>query len=482
MKETESRRFSELIDWASQHGARLHPSLEIYNDDTTKFSLRVRQSSASQLPIPDGKVEQEGFGAVSCPVSTTLSYLNALIGGPVTISAQQEQHLSPTFPPRFMEQVPPHVIGRFFLIQQYLQGNASFWRPYIATLPQLEQISSWTLPAFWPEDDIDLLEGTNAHVAIQEIQANVKREFKQARKILKEENFGDWQDYSRMLYNWAFCIFTSRSFRPSLILSPPAKQEISAIMPPGCELDDFSILQPVFDIANHSMTAHYTWDVSSDPLSCRLVCRDTYQPGDQVFNNYGLKSNSELLLGYGFILPETPEIHNDYVHVRKRGQEEASSSAAGNNKPKDFLISLRPINHPSSLLGRSRQLNLGGSQLHALAQFAHFEPALIYDLAFAMSTDEEKAIVDKLMSSGLDESTEAAAELQGLENLVVRIQEALCAKLQFDYQRLNETDPTAVDETDGEAWEPATQNQQMAVEYRRQCEKVLLAALQAVAL
>ncbi|KAK3313106.1 hypothetical protein B0H66DRAFT_386093 [Apodospora peruviana] len=479
MKDADQKRITELSEWAQRHGAKLNPSLEIYNDDITKFSLRVKETAS---PLPTTSDAQNGFGAVSCPLSTTLSFLNAVAAGPVSLSPQtQEERPGPAFPPQIMDTVPPHVIGRFFLIKQYLEGTNSFWWPYIASLPQPEHISSWTLPAFWPEDDIDLLEGTNAHVAIQEIKANVKREFKQARKILKEGNFPNWQDYTRMLYNWAFCIFTSRSFRPSLILSQPAKEHVSKLLPQGCELDDFSILQPLFDIANHSMTARYAWDVSSDPSCCQLVCKDTYQPGDQVYNNYGLKSNSELLLGYGFILPETAELHNDYVHVRKRQQEEDAGSLSS-NKPKDFLISLRPINHPSSLVGRARQLNFDSTvQLHSLPQFAHFEPALIYDLAFAMSSEQEKQAVEQSISapSRTEDHQSDNAFPTGLESLVDRIKEALYAKLQYDHQRLKETDPTAGEEGE-EAWQPANGNQRLALEYRRQCENVLLNAMRAL--
>ncbi|KAM7190865.1 ribosomal lysine N-methyltransferase set10 [Naviculisporaceae sp. PSN 640] len=472
MKEAEAKRFSELTSWACQHGASLHPSIEIYNDDLTKFSLRVKQS-ASPLPA-DGA---ESFPAVSCPYTITLSFLNALSGGPFA-KYEEQTTPNPTFPPKFMDQVPPHVIGRFFLIHEYLKGRDSFWWPYIATLPQPEQISSWTLPAFWPEEDVDVLEGTNAHVAIQEIQANVKREFKQARKILKEEDFQNWQDYSKMLYNWAFCIFTSRSFRPSLILPEPVKAKASSLLPADCEIDDFSILQPLFDIANHKMTAGYTWDIVSNPEACCLLCPDKYQPGEQVFNNYGLKSNSELLLGYGFILPETPELHNDYVHVRKRG---GATEKEADDRPKDFLISLRPMSDPSSVLGNSRQLSANASQLHTISQFAHFEPGLIYDLAFAISTDEEKALIGDLISTTAQPQTGQVPE--GLQELVGRIQQALSAKLQYDYQLLEQTDPASVygEEESGEPWKPANRNQELALEYRKQCEKVLLAALRSVA-
>ncbi|AEO58552.1 hypothetical protein MYCTH_2080826, partial [Thermothelomyces thermophilus ATCC 42464] len=355
MNQHDTCRFGALVEWAEQHGARLHPSVEIYLDPVSKYSLRVSPSATEGL--------QPGFAAVSCPARITLSYLNALVDGLLDPSAlsdrsaqsarlDQETSSTGAFPPRFTRSVPPHVLGRFFLVKEYLKGKDSFWWPYIATLPPPEQVAVWALPPFWPDHDIAYLEGTNAHVAIQEIQENVKREFKQARKLLKEEDFPDLPAYTQLLYKWAFCIFTSRSFRPSLVLSDATKRRLSALLPQGVQLDDFSVLQPLLDIANHSPTARYTWDTTSVPDTCRLICHDPYQPGTQVYNNYGLKTNSELLLAYGFILPETPSLHNDYVHVRKRARQQPQPQPQHQQEqppPQSFLISLRPMAHPSSL-------------------------------------------------------------------------------------------------------------------------------------
>ncbi|KAK4120650.1 SET domain-containing protein [Parathielavia appendiculata] len=458
MKESDKARFDELLEWAQQHGAELHPSLEIYHDRLTKFSIRVKNSCTHGL--------QPGFRAVTCPVSTTLSFLNALVDGPLNISSSYQQ--TGAFPPTFMAMIPPHVIGRFFLIKEYLKRKDSFWWPYIGTLPQPEHINAWALPAFWPEDDIAHLKGTNAHFAIEEVQANVKREFKKAKKILKEAEFPNWQEYTPLLYKWAFCIFTSRSFRPSLILSDAAKQHISALLPAGCQPDDFSFLQPLFDIINHSMTASYSWDTTSDPTSCQLICHDAYQPGDQVYNNYGLKTNSELLLGYGFILPETRFFHNDYVHVRKRNQEDDSEGSVEdtNSKPRDFLISLHPISWHTSLVGQSRVARDGLiSRLASLPCFSHFEPALVDDLA---------------MTSGAESfDNTAAPPLQDeyLKALVEKIKATLGAKLWSDYQRLKDVDSGS----DGGVEElppPRNGNQELANEYRSRCERVLAVALE----
>ncbi|KAH8904167.1 SET domain-containing protein [Coniochaeta sp. PMI_546] len=446
MNPADESRFQELLAWGRQHGATLHEQVEVYNDALTKYSLRV----ASSAPAPPAR----GFAVVKCPASVTLSYLNALTGGPLPSNLSAGRQLSPSFPPSFMSSLPPHVIGRFFLIQQYLRGAQSFWHPYIQTLPQPERLASWALPAFWPEEDIDFLEGTNAEIAIREVQANVKAEFKQARKALKEAGFPGWQDYSRLLYNWAFCIFTSRSFRPTTVLSEEVRRDVrSNILPATCKDDDFSLLMPVMDIANHDLRAEVTWDTASDPRSCQFVSRDVYQPGQQIFNNYGMKTNSELLLGYGFIFPESEEQHNDYIHLRKRALEGAEGDVdpEGDAKPKDFLISLRPMLDPSSVVGRSRQRFGTVDGVETLPALAHIEDSLVWDLVVAQAGQDEQL-------------------REALVPLVDKIRTALLAKVSFDYARILDAEVYE----DGEpALIPANQNQELALANRQQCKKVL---------
>ncbi|KAK0736040.1 hypothetical protein B0T21DRAFT_366177 [Apiosordaria backusii] len=448
MKEADHSRFENLRQWAESHGATLNPSLEIYEDDITGYSLRVKPSANERLA--------PGFCAVSCHVAITLSYVNSLIDGPIDNSARHHEQ-GPAFPSQFMSSNPPHVIGRFFLVKEYLKGKDSYWWPYISTLPQPDRLNTWALPAVWPEDDIECLEETNAHVAVCEIQANIKKEYKHARKILKEEDFPGWQEYTQLLYKWAFCIFTSRSFRPSLILSQKTQDYVLSITPPGTKIDDFSILQPLLDTANHDLTSKYQWNLETSG-TCQLICNNSYQPGQQVYNNYGLKSNSELLLGYGFILPATNNLHNDYVHVKSRRQP----STLQKNDTQDFLISLRPFSDPSSVTGRSRVHSHQDARLNSLPGLSRIEPGLIRDLASAVATSPDELVLLQHWAQGTVEHIPSE-----LGELLERVQQTLGAKVQFDYQRFQSTEIESAD----------NENQELAVRYRNQYEAVLETAM-----
>lgn len=496
MRQADEERFLALVSWAKLHGASLHPALEIYKDDVTGFSMRVRSSSN-----PDEITLKPFDEILTCPLGISFSYLNAVTGQPLSPTPlQQSSQSAAPFPPELLK-AAPHIIGRFFLIQQYLLGKASFWYPYIATLPQPHVASSWSSPPFWPEEDAEFLEGTNTGIAAETIRAQLKDEFKLARKALKDANFENWQGYTRLLYNWAYSMFASRSFRPSLVM-PKAMQ--NQALPDGVAIDDFSVLLPVFDIINHSMKAQVSWTVdheSTDAKVCRFQTLDTYKPGDQVFNSYGKKTNSELLLSYGFVLPETDELHNDYVHVRKRsGTQQPSDTGAGSTEtPQDFLVSLRPMNDPSSYAGIARQTVAKDVGFTIRPEFAHIEDSLVWDLCLlVVGQDSKTSFMAEVLGGDIPLTGQIAQEAECLKRIlsasappqekvvevIEKVKQLLLSKLGMDYDRLMSTAPGAsVDEEGNEVITevaPQTNNQALALLYREQTKKVLERVIEAL--
>lgn len=71
---------------------------------------------------------------------------------------------------------------------------------------------------------------------------------------------------------------------------------------------DFSVLFPVMDAGNHHHSSPVDW--TFDPGRFSLACCKPIEAGQEVFNNYGPKSNDELLIGYGFCMADNP---NDTV-------------------------------------------------------------------------------------------------------------------------------------------------------------------------
>lgn len=448
---------STLVDWATSHGATLHPSVEIYHDAQTGLSFRVKPSA--KCPV------QPYEPIVQLPTSLTLSYFNAVSD-------------TDAFHREFLAKAPPHVVGRLFLIKEYLKGDKSFWYPYIQALPQPGHgnRSQWALAPFWPEDEAELLEGTNVEVGIDKIRNDVKRDLTEARELLCSVGGGGHAESAFVkaltmeLYQWAYCIFSSRSFRPSLVLSE--KQQ--SMLPDGVVMDDFSVLLPLFDIGNHDMTTEIRWDLDNAKQQCELKVGRTHVPGQQVFNNYSMKTNAELLLGYGFMVPATKELHNDYTHVRKR-------TTAAPQASEEYLISLRPLSHPSSILARSKQSLTLDPSTTVLGSFKHVQPEMVWDIFCTLTTPEKRAVlipVSKGKAAGQYQRDRFfSGKVEGearmfLQQTVAIIQHKVLQEL----ERLNETDVEVADGEEGDL----TVNQRLALDYRLRCRKVLEGVLESM--
>lgn len=109
----------------------------------------------------------------------------------------------------------------------------------------------------------------------------------------------------------------------------------------------YPVLLPILDCLNHARGHPVSWVVTSSPpsisinakssdslstlarsspplvnantLHITLHLRTPTPTQAEVFNNYGPKPNSELLLGYGFVLPSNPE---DTIVLKLGGSEQ----------------------------------------------------------------------------------------------------------------------------------------------------------------
>ncbi|KAK1240008.1 hypothetical protein MKX08_007450 [Trichoderma sp. CBMAI-0020] len=458
-------RIALLLRWTASHGASLHPSVEVYDDADTGLSFRVRASAAPIAPFES---------IVSLPTALSLSYANAL-------------QPTPAFPRDFLARTRPHVVGRLLLIKELLRGDESFWWPYIQALPQPEDVDDWALPPFWPEEEAELLEGTNVEIGLDKIRDDLKREFREAKALLLASQKDAEDDFSelltRELYHWAYCIFSSRSFRASLVMTAAQQQAL----PEDVSVDDFSVLLPLFDIGNHDMTVDVRWelDTADSGAACQLKVGREHRPGQQIFNNYSAKTNAELLLGYGFMLPVTPELHNDYIHVRKRTAASTPLPAnpqSGSSMPEEYLISLRPVTDASSLLAASKQaLLVNPPALGLLGAFKHVQHDMVWDIFMTLLQHSSIPLIKLIpLNANTFPSEEEAVRqrqerffsghvndecLEYLEQTVAIIQHKVLQEL----ERLNETDMEVV----GDDVDLLSPNQRLALAYRARCRRVL---------
>ncbi|KAG6023156.1 hypothetical protein E4U19_004542 [Claviceps sp. Clav32 group G5] len=483
-----------LVDWAVSLGATLHPSVEVYDDAQTGLSFRVKPSA----PHPVQALEP----IVQLPATLSLSYLDAVAQQKQQKQQKEQQQDEAPFPEEVLAGTPPHVVGRLFLVREFLRGRSSFWWPYIQALPQpgLKNRRAWALPPFWDADEAELLDGTNVEVGIAKVRQDVQSEFAHARKLLSACAVRDPlldEGLTADLYQWAYCIFASRSFRPSLVLLDARRKAL----PAGVAMDDFSMLLPLLDVGNHDMTVNVRWELDHEAEQCSLLVGKEHQPGEQVFNNYGLKTNAELLLGYGFMVPTTEALHNDYIHVRKRRSHQPSTTpnnpqdsshlSNSSNASHEYLISLRPLAHPSTLLARARQSISFPPDLPLLGSFQHVQLEMVWDILCTLTTSPQRRILMPVPTGQEQEDHDqepndvdsfhrrlffsghvGASAREVLGQTVAIIQHQLLQEL----ERLDETDVEVVDGDEADL----TGNQRLALDYRARCRGVLEGVLEAI--
>ncbi|KAK5110786.1 hypothetical protein LTR85_000731 [Meristemomyces frigidus] len=233
-----------------------------------------------------------------------MSYLNAFV-----------DDAFPVFQRRRKDFQGVENIGFFYLMMQYHHSKTSFWRPYLETLPKPEDFAT----PLWFDDPQDLawLDGTDVlHTMLG--RKEVYLQYYQAGVVILTQAGIDTKPFTWDLFRWAVTIFTSRSFSSRAITPQESKywttyksnsegrrQTVLLDMSTAPSEDlDFPVLFPIQDAPNHRHEAHVDWFF--DPGRFSISVEDSIQAGEEVFNNYGSKGNDELLLGYGFCIPDSP--------------------------------------------------------------------------------------------------------------------------------------------------------------------------------
>ncbi|GAA5912543.1 hypothetical protein JCM6882_004797 [Rhodosporidiobolus microsporus] len=180
-------------------------------------------------------------------------------------------------------------------------------RVYVDDLPSSESMRT-TL--YFSPSERELLRGSNLFGATEDRERGWKEEWEEVQRWLADMDVRKEVTWERWL--WACTILSSRAFPSSLI--------------DGDKENSTPVLFPGIDMLNHRPTAKLTWssDVHVETVgtgedgkkgkgSLTIVLDEDTPADEQVFNTYGAKSNEELLLGYGFVLPSNPA---DFVALK----------------------------------------------------------------------------------------------------------------------------------------------------------------------
>uniref|UniRef100_A0A0G4ICM2 SET domain-containing protein n=1 Tax=Chromera velia CCMP2878 TaxID=1169474 RepID=A0A0G4ICM2_9ALVE len=306
---------SRLKSWLKQNG--------VYLEDASDWGLAPHSCVLVSEIQDDNAGESAGRGLVAA---------RQVIKGTELFSIPLQLCITKT---RAMEifgkdvidfEMSDHVAVALLLIHEKAKGQDSFWYPYLSVLPPIDEIN----PTFvWPEEDLQLLEASEALVATRAIQRKLERSYLELTQTL----FKDRPDlfpldvFTFEAYLWAMVQVTSRCV--SLLPTRSEDRSRDPNLPPGNEEYEGRIIGmvPYADLLNHSpfsvafmkcsppsafikrfrgegVGSFFTY--TGDDV--KVVTDRAYRATEQFYISYGAKPNHELLVQYGFSLERNP--HN----------------------------------------------------------------------------------------------------------------------------------------------------------------------------
>ncbi|OAP58176.1 hypothetical protein AYL99_07266 [Fonsecaea erecta] len=291
------RNHRRLVDWVLENDGYLHPHAQI------AFSSRKGYHGV----VADGQSLVSGTRVASCPMPITLSVLNAFDIAPFS-------NHGTSFPTPFLYNLStnPEPLQAFFLMEQLILGDKSWWAPYIATLPSVEDV---TAMQFEEEADLIWLEGTNLKSGLSTQAAKWKGMYLRGSTHLRELGWPSALNgsYTWPRFRWAATVFGSRSFT-SQVLDATLPADLATIHRRQHPYDlvklfgdHFGVLLPLLDLLNHKPAAQVEWQAHYHFVGLQIL--EPYESGQELYNNYGPRDNEGLLLAYGFTIQHNPFDH-----------------------------------------------------------------------------------------------------------------------------------------------------------------------------
>lgn len=206
-----------------------------------------------------------------------------------------------------------HILLAAYLLHARRIADYPF-APYLATLP--DKLPRH--PLFFGEAELGLLRGTGFLALLVARRARLREEWQALRRDAAGLQDLDWSQWC-----WARSLVTSRAF---------ARQSGGA-----------PCLVPIADLLNHSLSPEVEWGFDDDSGDFVMLASQAAAAGCELCDSYGHKSNSRLLLHYGFVLPENPidecllELPDGSLQIlspEPRDAEEGSTSGAAAVTPR----------------------------------------------------------------------------------------------------------------------------------------------------
>lgn len=211
---------------------------------------------------------------------------------------------------------PNFVLTLWYTLKQ-MREPESFWRPYFDMLP-----AHIPTPLSWSEEELQVIKGTNLYEGLPQLRCLLK-------KVWSTLNRVDDVSYTLEEVEYCWTLFTSRAFTVS---TDTSRDEVHTHIMKYNQSDQAAAssashtepaLVPFADLFNHDVTAIVKYRTNNLRQTFNLDIQTLKQNGQEIFNNYGAKSNESLIVGYGFTILDT----DDDVYLPESNDSSASNGS-----------------------------------------------------------------------------------------------------------------------------------------------------------
>ncbi|KAJ1669233.1 hypothetical protein GGF38_002413, partial [Coemansia sp. RSA 25] len=211
-------------------------------------------------------------------------------------------------------------------------------------------------PLQFNDEELKFLRGTPVELAVAERHEEFHEDLQMALAIVPASVIPrDVLTYENFL--WAMSVYSSRAFFKGLMAATP------------CSLTaESAVFLPLLDMTNHHPLTPALWTVNGNRVE--FSTKAVIEAGQQIFNDYGSKSNEELMMGYGFCVQPNPL---NYFHVKLNYSQdplfeakERVLAAAGLDNAHDQFILVTGL--PRDLLPVLRVMVMTDVDLHYMGQ------------------------------------------------------------------------------------------------------------------
>jgi hypothetical protein len=321
--ETEPPNILEFRTWFSSNGGYIHPSVQ-FKREPSGLSVYAQDN----IPA-DSQIISCPFSLAITPELTKLA-LSTLLKSPPALAKWTERQLICTY--LCLHWVLGEGDSKPSTLPPVLAHLA-----YLHILPCQDYLRT---PLQFTSRELDAFKGSNLYGATLDRKRDLEAEWQGCKNIVSSVDESWGTRFTLLQYFTVSTYLSSRAFPSGILSVNPSLQSTDSTYPvllPGVDSLNHARATPVSWVVSRAQTSTPTAPTSDDnpkKLAISLVLHTQTPASKELFNNYGPKPNSELILGYGFALPANP---SDTI-VLQVGGGGATPSHAKQGERKKFEI------------------------------------------------------------------------------------------------------------------------------------------------